>query len=113
MALQITEGFPGNGMTHHALTKKYSKDIPYDRVEKKLVNRNLLFDIAAVTNRYSKDAIGLLVSRMEVFESSLYCCGTKKFFNDALVALKEEGFITLTPFTVALTPSGFDCIHDI
>lgn len=92
--------FPGNGMTYQQ----------FKRVE---VDRNLLFNIVEVTNRYSKDAVGLCVPLSEVFSISMYRFGTNKFFNQALELLQDQGFITRTAFTVTLTPAGFDYIYGI
>lgn len=100
MSAQLIEDYPGNGMT-------------YQQFETVQVDRNLLFNIVEVTNRYSKDAIGLRVSLSEFFEISMYCFGTKNFFNHAVSALEDEGFITRTAFTVTLTPAGFDYIYGI
>lgn len=100
MAVQIKEEFPSEGMTYpHTATPR--------------IDRSLLFNIVTVTNRYRKDAIGLVVSISEVFEISAYRSGMSNLFNHALSALQDEGFITRTPFTVALTPAGFDYIHGI
>jgi hypothetical protein len=100
MALQMINDFPGNGMTYQQ----------FKRVE---VDRNLLFNIVEVTNRYSKDAVGLCVPLSEVFSISMYRFGTNKFFNQALELLQDQGFITRTAFTVTLTPAGFDYIYGI
>ena len=100
MALQAQTGFLGDGMS-------------YTQPETQQVDQNLLFSILTVINRYKKDAVGLIVSRNEVFESSLYCTVTRSFFNRALSDLKDKGLITLTPFTVSLTPSGFNHIYGV
>jgi hypothetical protein len=90
--------YPGKGMTFP--------------IEAQQVDKNLLFDIHTVTNRYKKDAIGLLVSRNEVFNLSLYRTCSSSFFNTALSTLHSKGLITLTPFTLALTQAGFDHLYD-
>lgn len=100
MAAVLKEKLPSKGMTYpEAVTPE--------------IDLNLLLNIATVTDRYSKDAIGLLVSVSEVFEISAYRTGAKNYFNHALRALQDEGFITRTPFTLALTPAGFNYIHGI
>ena len=100
MALQVKKDFPGNGMT-------------FPESDARRVDLNLLFSVLTVISRYRKDAVGLPVSRNEVFESSLYRTGTRTFFNRALSALHREGLITLTPFAVSLTPSGFSSVYGI
>lgn len=97
MALQMKKEFPAQGKTYPVSS----------------IDCNLLIHILRVSRKYSNDPIGLFVPLSEVFQDSSYCGDVRSFFNHALLALQNEGFITRTAFSVALTSAGYDYIHGI